>query len=194
MIITLIFRFKIPLPKDILSEGDHKVLVDSKEEYFGIVAQKKSNFENQCVLTSSRTAEKLKKEKAIAKEKKKISKKFDDEMLKLDFCKKFAAQHKKKEIEEERTKREKATVDKEKKEKIKDDDESDDEIVSDGMEDEHASDCEDDDESDGEIASESQEDEHASDSEDDDESDGEFFSNSDDDDKISIDLRDSISE
>jgi hypothetical protein len=139
VIIVLIFRFKIPLPKDILPEGDHRVLVDSSKEYFGKVAQKKSTFENQSVLTSSRTAEKIKKEKDMAKEKKRISKIFDDDMKKLEYCKKFVAQFKENE-NEERMKKVKHSKHKEKEQIVKEDEsvsdsyDDDDESVSDSDE------------------------------------------------------------
>ncbi len=79
-------RFKLPLPKDILSEGKHTVLVDATGQYFGIVAQKKSSFLDQSMLMSARTQQIAKADAALERKKIQMSEKFEDEELEAEYC------------------------------------------------------------------------------------------------------------
>lgn len=88
MLLSNFSRFKLPLPKDILSEGDHHVLVDATGQYFGIVAQKKSSFLDQSMLKSARTQELAKSNASLARMKFQMSEKFDDEEQEAEYCRK----------------------------------------------------------------------------------------------------------
>jgi hypothetical protein len=103
-------RFKLPLPKDILSEGKHTVLVDATGQYFGIVAQKRSSFLDQSMLMSARTQQIAKADAALERKKIQMSEKFEDDELEAEYCRR-----KLKAIEEKNTLMKKKEIDAKKK-------------------------------------------------------------------------------
>ena len=80
-------RFKFKIPNSILVEGKHALLVDASSQYFGICAQKKSVFQNKVMVTSERTKQKLKLEKDMEEQKRKISAQCADEDAQYEYCK-----------------------------------------------------------------------------------------------------------
>lgn len=85
----LLFRFSYPLPSDVLPEGKHHVLVDASGQYFGMNAQKRSQFVNQALLTSERTKQINLTNARADKEKEKISRLFVDDIARELACKKM---------------------------------------------------------------------------------------------------------
>lgn len=86
---ALLLRFSYPLPSDVLPEGKHHILVDASDQYFGMNAQKRSQFVNQALLTSERTKQINLTNARADKEKEKISRLFVDDIARELACKKM---------------------------------------------------------------------------------------------------------
>jgi len=85
-------QFQYPLPREVLSGGQHRLLVDPTEQYFGIRLQKKSIFSNRALVTSMRSREIQREKQAEEEQKKKFANQILDEEAQYQFCQKMLDQ------------------------------------------------------------------------------------------------------
>lgn len=85
-------RFRFQLPKDVIPDGNHELIQDPSEAYFGIRMQKKADFVRRAMVTSARSKEKQQQDEAEAKAKAKLANQFLDDEAAYAYCQKFMAE------------------------------------------------------------------------------------------------------
>jgi hypothetical protein len=100
----LTYRFRFPLPENILADGKHALLVDPSGAHFGIKFQKKSAFTNKKLVISERSKEKERAAKAEEDQRCRLANQKLDEEAEYLYAQKLIEKHALR-IEEENARR-----------------------------------------------------------------------------------------
>ena len=100
IILYLPARFYYPLPGNVLPEGQHRVLKDPTERYYGINLQKKVEFKKQTLVKSNRTKELELEEQLIGEQMDRLAKSHLDKKARKEAAERMLEDIRKEEEQE----------------------------------------------------------------------------------------------
>lgn len=98
---NLFVRFRYALPKEVLANGKHELIIDPSDTYFGVRMQKRIEFTKRTLVTSARSQEKARLQEAQERFKEKLANQYLDEEAKFAYCQQYMEEmNRKKAIQE----------------------------------------------------------------------------------------------